>query len=196
MLFFCVISGCQPEEASLRRLSERRLPRPGRGVSALSSSSRPDLVREPLACSPISPLESALTRTPRSADSKGLTAAKILRQVLYNLQLHDPLGTAENKRLITPVESALTKKSLATPLESALTKKVGGGVHLLTARHSSLTTSSCTQDSPQTLSSHALPHSFVHKGMWGGTPSPVTRRQSTRILHYPLLTTHYSLSPP
>jgi hypothetical protein len=31
-------------------------------------------------------------------------------------------GTAENKRLITPAESALTKNPLATPLESALPK--------------------------------------------------------------------------
>ena len=38
-----------------------------------------------------------------------------------------PLLSAGNKRLITPVESALTKNSPATPLESALTKTPGGG---------------------------------------------------------------------
>ena len=35
--------------------------------------------------------------------------------------------SAGNKRLITPVESALTENAPATPLESALTKNPGGG---------------------------------------------------------------------
>ena len=62
-----------------------------------------------------------------SADSKALTLAKILPQVLCFPHLARPLATAENKRLITPVESALTKSPSATPLESALTKNGGEG---------------------------------------------------------------------
>jgi hypothetical protein len=61
-----------------------------------------------------------------SADSKRFTSATILPQVLYNLHLHTPSASAGNKRLITPVESALTKNAPATPLESALPKKWGG----------------------------------------------------------------------
>ncbi len=49
-----------------------------------------------------------------------------LPQLLYNPHLQTPLGSAGNKGLITPLESALTStagnKGLITPLESALTK--------------------------------------------------------------------------
>src|SRR6266581_4474844 len=41
-------------------------------------------------------------------------------QLLYNPHLRAPLGSAGNKGLITPLESALTENSPATPLESAL----------------------------------------------------------------------------
>ncbi len=48
-------------------------------------------------------------------------------QLLYNPHLRAPLGSAGNKGLITPLESALTGNSPATPLESALTKTGGVG---------------------------------------------------------------------
>src|SRR6266571_3454542 len=50
-----------------------------------------------------------------------------LLYVLYNPHLRAPLGSAGNKGLITPLESALTENSPATPLESALTKTGGWG---------------------------------------------------------------------
>src|SRR2546425_2944151 len=53
-----------------------------------------------------------------------------LLQVLYNPHLQAPLGSAGNKGLITPLESALTKNSPVTSLESALTKTAGVGVWL------------------------------------------------------------------
>src|SRR6266581_9654872 len=48
-------------------------------------------------------------------------------QLLYNPHLRAPLGSAGNKELITPLESALTKNSPVSRLESALTKTWGGG---------------------------------------------------------------------
>ena len=48
-------------------------------------------------------------------------------QLLYNPHLQAPLGSAGNKGLITPLESALTGNSPVTPLESALTKRWGWG---------------------------------------------------------------------
>src|SRR5260370_1510461 len=54
------------------------------------------------------------------------TSETPLPQLLYNPHLRVPLGSAGNKGLITPLESALTStagnKGLITPLESALTK--------------------------------------------------------------------------
>src|SRR6266446_8120508 len=54
------------------------------------------------------------------------TSKTPLPQLLYNPHLRAPLGSAGNKGLITPLESALTStaenKGLITPLESALTK--------------------------------------------------------------------------
>src|SRR6266566_6091703 len=54
------------------------------------------------------------------------TSKTPLPQPLYNPHLRAPLGSAGNKGLITPLESALTStagnKGLITPLESALTK--------------------------------------------------------------------------
>src|SRR6266699_7260470 len=56
------------------------------------------------------------------------TSKTPLPQVLYNPHLQAPLGSAGNKGLITPLESALTKNSPASPLDSALTKRWGVGV--------------------------------------------------------------------
>src|SRR6266581_442253 len=55
------------------------------------------------------------------------TSKTPLPQLLYNPHLQAPLGSAGNKGLITPLESALTKNSPVTPVESALTKRGGWG---------------------------------------------------------------------
>src|SRR6266702_8772243 len=55
------------------------------------------------------------------------TSETPLPQLLYNPHLQAPLGSAGNKGLITPLESALTENSPVTPLESALTKTWGVG---------------------------------------------------------------------
>src|SRR5712691_8569021 len=55
------------------------------------------------------------------------TSETPLPQPLYNPHLQAPLGSAGNKGLITPLESALTKNSSVSRLESALTKKWGWG---------------------------------------------------------------------
>ncbi len=55
------------------------------------------------------------------------TSTTPLPQLLYNPHLRAPLGSAGNKGLITPLESALTKNSPVTPVESALTKTGGVG---------------------------------------------------------------------
>src|SRR6266478_4836744 len=56
------------------------------------------------------------------------TSETPLPQPLYNPHLRAPLGSAGNKGLITPLESALTKNSPVSLLESALTKRGGVGV--------------------------------------------------------------------
>ncbi len=55
------------------------------------------------------------------------TSETPLPQLLYNPHLRAPLGSAGNKGLITPLESALTKNSPVSRLESALTKRWGVG---------------------------------------------------------------------
>ncbi len=55
------------------------------------------------------------------------TSKTPLPQLLYNPHLQAPLGSAGNKGLITPLESALTENSPVTPVESALTKRWGVG---------------------------------------------------------------------
>src|SRR6266567_5528914 len=57
------------------------------------------------------------------------TSETPLPQLLYNPHLRAPLGSAGNKGLITPLESALTRNSPVSPLESALTKRWGVGVY-------------------------------------------------------------------
>src|SRR6266446_4734755 len=57
-----------------------------------------------------------------------------LPQLLYNPHLQVPLGSAGNKGLITPLESALTKNSPVSPLESALPKRWGVGVRGIPVR--------------------------------------------------------------
>jgi len=55
------------------------------------------------------------------------TSKTPLPQPLYNPHLQAPLGSAGNKGLITPLESALTKNSPVTRLESALAERWGWG---------------------------------------------------------------------
>src|SRR5207244_10324236 len=55
------------------------------------------------------------------------TSETPLPQLLYNPHLRAPLGSAGNKGLITPLESALTRNSPVSRLESALTESGGWG---------------------------------------------------------------------
>src|SRR6266851_4264007 len=55
------------------------------------------------------------------------TSETPLPQLLYNPHLQTPLGSAGNKGLITPLESALTRNSPASRLESALAETWGWG---------------------------------------------------------------------
>src|SRR5260370_33250815 len=69
------------------------------------------------------------------------TSKTPLPQLLYNPHLQAPLGSAGNKGLITPLESALTKKSPVSLLESALAERWGVGPCFPPGtRHSSLVT--------------------------------------------------------
>ncbi len=61
-------------------------------------------------------------------NSSSFRSSLPLPQLLYNPHLQAPLGSAGNKGLITPLESALTKNSPVSLLESALTKRWGVGV--------------------------------------------------------------------
>src|SRR6266446_891658 len=76
------------------------------------------------------------------------TSETPLPQPLYNPHLRAPLGSAGNKGLITPLESALTKNSPVTSLESALTETGGWGTSRLTTNHHppSLTFATLAQD--------------------------------------------------
>src|SRR2546426_11842080 len=68
------------------------------------------------------------TSKPPSRNSFTIRTSKTpLPQLLYNPHLRAPLGSAGNKGLITPVESALTKISPVTPVESALAESGGWG---------------------------------------------------------------------
>ncbi len=62
------------------------------------------------------------------------TSKTPLPQPLYNPHLRAPLGSAGNKGLITPLESALAKNSPVSRLESALTKNGGVGVRGIPVR--------------------------------------------------------------
>src|SRR6266481_4680217 len=102
-----------PSSPHLYALCVRRLPRPGRGGEN-SSSFRSSLI----------PRHSPLT-----TNSFTIRTSKTpLPQLLYNPHLRAPLGSAGNKGLITPLESALTKNSPVSRLESALAERWGVGV--------------------------------------------------------------------
>src|SRR2546425_7550086 len=123
------VSFLSPSSPHLCALCVRRLPRPGRGGEN-SSSFRSSLI----------PRHSPLT-----ANSFTIrTSTTPLPQLLYNPHLRAPLGSAGNKGLITPLESALTKNSPVSRLESALAERWGWGPcsplrnSPLTARHSQI----------------------------------------------------------
>jgi hypothetical protein len=102
-----------PSSPHLCALCVRRLPRPGRGGKN-SLSFRSSLI---------------LRRSPLTTNSFRIrTSETPLPQLLYNPHLQAPLGSAGNKGLITPLESALTRNSPVTSLESALTKTPGVGL--------------------------------------------------------------------
>src|SRR6266487_2595866 len=104
---------------------------------SLTSINRPPLVRcvdssSPLQLSTFNRVSfpsSHLSLSQRSAKSFTIRTSRTpLPQPLYNPHLQAPLGSAGNKGLITPLESALTKNSPVSLLESALTKTGGWGV--------------------------------------------------------------------
>ena len=122
------------QAASLRNLCVRRLPRLGRGIGAcpevlgaLDSSSLGLTLNLQLSTfNRVSFPSSHLGFSQRSAKSFVIsTSMTPFPQPLYNPHLRAPLGSAGNKGLITPLESALTKNSPVTSLESALIKKRG-----------------------------------------------------------------------
>src|SRR2546425_1538889 len=67
------------------------------------------------------------SKTPSRNSFTIRTSETPLPQLLYNPHLQTRLGSAGNKGLITPLESALTKNSPVSHLESALTKRWGVG---------------------------------------------------------------------
>ncbi len=138
-----------PQAASLRNLCVLR-------VSALDSSSLGLTFNLQLwTFNRVSFLSSHLSLSQRSSKSFTIrTSETPLPQPLYNPHLRAPLGSAGNKGLITPLESALTKNSPVTSLESALTKTGGGptrAFNIQTFRSASI----------HPLYFHALPNSFA-----------------------------------
>ena len=104
----------------------------------------------------VSFLSSHLSLSQRSAKSFTIrTSETPLPQLLYNPHLQAPLGSAGNKGLITPLESALTRNSPVSLLESALAERWGWVLpQPSTFRHSDLV-------SIHPLYFHTLPNSFA-----------------------------------
>src|SRR5216683_554332 len=95
------------------------------------------------------------------------TSETPLPQLLYNQHLRAPLGSAGNKGLITPLESALTENSPVSRLESALAERWGWGPcsplrnSPLTARHSQPDSSSLFSNSSRLFCTRQKLNSFV-----------------------------------
>src|SRR6266581_3448725 len=130
------VSFLSPSSPHLCALCVRRLPRPGRGGEN-SSSFRSSLI----------PRHSPLTTNSFIIR----TSETPLPQLLYNPHLQAPLGSAGNKGLITPLESALTKNSPVSLLESALAERWGWGP-CFPLRNSPLTTRHLHPDSSSLFS--------------------------------------------
>src|SRR6266566_2285540 len=156
---------------------------------SLTSINRPPLVRcvdssSPLQLSTFNRVSfpsSHLSLSQRSAKSFTIRTSKTpLPQPLYNPHLQAPLGSAGNKGLITPLESALTKNSPVTPVESALTKRWGVGPCFPSGtRQPSLATgfkffifepfqALLHSSKTQLFCSHAIPHSLAKTPGVGG----------------------------
>jgi len=105
----------------LLRLSSAH-PRTLHVYPAQTTAQPPKPLENPLA----TPLESALAMRPVSVHFKGLISQKSLPQLLYYQHLQASIVTVVIKRLISSLESALTKFASVTPLECALTKNTGG----------------------------------------------------------------------
>src|SRR3989441_455147 len=106
------VSFLSPSSPHLRALCVPCLPRPGRGGEN-SPSFRSSLI---------------LRHSPLTTNSFIIRTSKTpLPQPLYNPHLQAPLGSAGNKGLITPLESALTKNCPVSLLESALAERWGVG---------------------------------------------------------------------
>ncbi len=107
-------------QSEVRRLSRPEIP----ARSGLSTFKRVFLLRV-LCGENSSSFRSSLIPRHSPLTTKSFTirtSMTPLPQLLYNPHLRAPLGSAGNKGLITPLESALTKNSPVTSLESALTK--------------------------------------------------------------------------
>ncbi len=143
-----------PQAASLRNLCVLR-------VSALDSSSIGLTLNPQLSTfNRVSFLSSHLSLSQRSSKSFTIrTYETPLPQPLYNPHLRAPLGSAGNKGLITPLESALTKNSPVTSLESALTKTGGVGSYP-SLQHSDIPI--CFHSSPLFSCSSKLFCTFLH----------------------------------
>src|SRR6266581_7173950 len=202
-------------QSEVRRLSRPEIPpRPGlltfNRVSFLSPSS-PHLCALCVLCGEnSSSFRSSLIprHSPLTTNSFIIrTSMTPFPQPLYNPHLQAPLGSAGNKGLITPLESALTKNSPVTSLESALTKRWGVGVILATpefaTRHSSLPTmfksflfrlfqTLLHSSKTQLFCFHAIPRSFAKTPGVGGVRAygpQSTRHSMSPLFRYCQLST-------
>src|SRR5260370_3042295 len=131
------------------------------------------------------------------------TSATPLPQLLYNPHLRDLLGSAGNKGLITPLESALTENSPITPLQSALTKRWGVGYPSLFSSRSPLlfwkaknerqpsiaaakrhTKEEIDAVSHATVSAHTVKRVFNFNAGPGALPLPVLDRIRDELLDW------------
>src|SRR6266446_5269472 len=127
------------------------------------------------------------------------TSKTPLAQLLYNPHLRAPLGSAGNKGLITPLESALTKNSPVSLLESALAERWGWGPCFplrnapLTARHSQPDSSSLFSHSSKLFCTRQKLNSFVfmqfrtlcqkHPGVGAGDVLLASPRRTASVAH-------------
>jgi hypothetical protein len=102
-----------------------------------------------------------------SAHSKGLTALEFLPQLLYFQHLRAPLVTAENKRLITPLDSALTRKTSRKSFRISTYEKHGGRGPLYASSISFTSFFLRTLSHSSPASPLFATHTQINRG-WGG----------------------------